>query len=162
MVGIRTIANSFGVRLVAEDIENDFKQIKVSRLTLGLIMSVAVTSGVIVWNAAQVAGRIGELEDTVNRVEQDMGDLTLETDPTILIRLDSLEKKIDELADMEGLDEIDERLGYIETWIEELDRDSGEEFRWEIDDLHHRSFSLEQAIRSRPWGDDFLKDYLGW
>ena len=147
---------------MAEDIENDFKQIKVSRLTLGLIMSVAVTSGVIVWNAAQVAGRIGELEDTVNRVEQDMGDLTLETDPTILIRLDSLEKKIDELADMEGLDEIDERLGYIATWIEELDRDSGEEFRWEIDDLHHRSFSLEQAIRSRPWGDDFLRDYLGW
>ncbi len=162
MVSVRTIANSFGVRLVAEDIENDFKQIKVSRLTLGLIMSVAVTSGVIVWNAAQVAGRIGELEDTVNRVEKDMGDLTLETDPTILIRLDSLEKKIDELADMEGLDEIDERLGYIETWIEELDRDSGEEFRWEIDDLHHRSFSLEQAIRSRPWGDDFLRDYLGW
>ena len=147
---------------MAEDIENDFKQIKVSRLTLGLIMSVAVTSGVIVWNAAQVAGRIGELEDTVNRVEQDMGELTLETDPTILIRLDSLEKKIDELADMEGLDEIDERLGYIETWIEELDRDSGEEFRWEIDDLHHRSFSLEQAIRNRPWGDDFLRDYLGW
>lgn len=147
---------------MAEDIENDFKQIKVSRLTLGLIMSVAVTSGVIVWNAAQVAGRIGELEDTVNRVEQDMGELTLETDPTILIRLDSLEKKIDELADMEGLNEIDERLGYIETWIDELDRDSGEEFRWEIDDLHHRSFSLEQAIRSRPWGDDFLRDYLGW
>ena len=147
---------------MAEDIENDFKQIKVSRLTLGLIMSVAVTSGVIVWNAAQVAGRIGELEDTVNRVEQDMGDLTLETDPTILIRLDSLEKKIDELADMEGLDEVDGRLSYIETWIEELDRDSGEEFRWEIDDLHHRSFSLEQAIRSRPWGDDFLRDYLGW
>ena len=147
---------------MAEDIENDFKQIKVSRLTLGLIMSVAVTSGIIVWNAAQVAGRIGELEDTVNRVEQDMGELQIETDPTILLRLDSLEKKIDELADMEGLNEIDERLGYIETWIEELDRDSGEEFRWEIDDLHHRSFSLEQAIRSRPWGDDFLRDYLGW
>ena len=147
---------------MAEDIENDFKQIKVSRLTLGLIMSVAVTSGVIVWNAAQVAGRIGELEDTVNRVEQDMGELTLETDPTILIRLDSLEKKIDELADMEGLDEIDQRLENLETWIDELDRDSGEEFRLEIDDLHHRSFSLEQAIRSRPWGDDFLRDYLGW
>ena len=147
---------------MAEDIENDFKQIKVSRLTLGLIMSVAVTSGVIVWNAAQVASRIGELEDTVNRVEQDMGELQIETDPTILLRLDSLEKKIDELADMEGLDEIDNRLENIETWIEELDRDSGEEFRWEIDDLHHRSFSLEQAIRSRPWGDDFLRDYLGW
>ena len=73
---------------MAEDLEQDFKQIKISRLTLGLIMSVAVTSGVIVWNAAQVAGRIGELEDTVKRVEHDMGELALETDPTILIRLD--------------------------------------------------------------------------
>jgi len=147
---------------MAEDIENDFKQIKVSRLTLGLIMSVAVTSGVIVWNAAQVAGRIGELEQTVNRVEQDMSDLTLETDPTIIIRLDSLEKKIDELADMEGFDEIDERIEVIETWIDELDRENGEEFRWEIDDLHHRSYALEEAIRSRAWGDDFLRDFFGW
>jgi len=147
---------------MAEDIENDFKQIKVSRLTLGLIMSVAVTSGVIVWNAAQVAGRIGELEQTVNRVEQDMGELQIETDPTILLRLDSLEKKIDELADIEGFDEIDERIETIEEWIDELDRDSGEEFRWEIDDLHHRSYALEEAIRSRPWGDDFLRDFFGW
>ena len=147
---------------MAEDIENDFKQIKVSRLTLGLIMSVAVTSGVIVWNAAQVAGRIGELEDTVNRVEQDMGELQIETDPTILIRLDSLEKKIDELADIEGFDEIDERIETLEEWIDELDRDSGEEFRWEIDDLHHRSYALEEAIRSRAWGDDFLRDFFGW
>ena len=147
---------------MAEDIENDFKQIKVSRLTLGLIMSVAVTSGVIVWNAAQVAGRIGELEDTVNRVEQDMSDLTLETDPTILIRLDSLEKKIDELADTDHNAELVSRVVELEEWIDELDRDSGEEFRWEIDDLHHRSYALEEAIRSRAWGDDFLRDFFGW
>jgi transcriptional regulator with XRE-family HTH domain len=147
---------------MAEDIENDFKQIKVSRLTLGLIMSVAVTSGVIVWNAAQVAGRIGELEDTVNRVEQDMGELQIETDPTILLRLDSLEKKIDELANVEGFDEIDERMETLEEWIEELDRDNGEELRWEIDDLHHRSYVLEEAIRSRAWGDDYLREFFGW
>lgn len=147
---------------MAEDIENDFKQIKVSRLTLGLIMSVAVTSGVIVWNAAQVAGRIGELEDTVNRVQADMGELQIETDPTILIRLDSLEKKIDELADMDGFEEIDERIETLEEWIDELDRDSGEEFRWEIDDLHHRSHALEQALRSREWGNEILREYLGW
>ena len=147
---------------MAEDIENDFKQIKVSRLTLGLIMSVAVTSGVIVWNAAQVAGRIGELEDTVNRVEQDMGELQIETDPTILLRLDSLEKKIDELANVEGFDKIDERMETLEEWIEELDRDNGEELRWEIDDLHHRSYVLEEAIRSRAWGDDYLREFFGW
>jgi transcriptional regulator with XRE-family HTH domain len=147
---------------MAEDIENDFKQIKVSRLTLGLIMSVAVTSGVIVWNAAQVAGRIGELEDTVNRVEQDMSDLTFETDPTILIRLDSLEEKIDELANVEGLDELDERIETLETFIDEIDRERGEEIRWELDDLHHRSYAFEEAIRSRAWGDEILREFLGW
>ena len=147
---------------MADDLEQDFKQIKISRLTLGLIMSVAVTSGVIVWNAAQVAGRIGELEDTVNRVEQDMGELQIETDPTILLRLDSLEEKIDELADMDHNVELTSRIVELEEWIEELDRDNGEEFRWEIDDLHHRAYVLEEAIRSRSWGENFLREYFGW
>lgn len=147
---------------MAEDIENDFKQIKVSRLTLGLIMSVAVTSGVIVWNAAQVAGRIGELEQTVNRVEQDMSDLTLETDPTILVRLDSLEEKIDELADMDHNAELVSRIVELEEWIDELDRENGEELRWELDDLHHRSWAFEETLRSRTWGDEMLREFLGW
>jgi len=147
---------------MADDIEGDFKQIKISRLTLGLIMSVAVTSGVIVWNAAQVAGRIGELEDTVNRVEADMNDLSFETDPTILIRLDSLEDKIDELADMDHNAELTSRIVALEEWIDELDRDNGEELRWELDDLNHRSYAFEEALRSRTWGDEILREFLGW
>jgi len=147
---------------MAEEIEGDFKQIKISRLTLGLIMSVAVTSGVIVWNAAQVAGRISELEDTVNRVEQDMGELSFETDPAILVRLNVLEQKIDELADMDHNAELVSRIVELEEWHGELDRDSGEEFRWEIEDLHHRSWALEEAIRSRKWGDETLREFLGW
>jgi len=147
---------------MADDIEGDFKQIKISRLTLGLIMSVAVTSGVIVWNAAQVAGRIGELEDTVNRVEADMNDLSFETDPTILIRLDSLENKIDELADMDHNAELVSRIVELEEWHDDLDRDNGEEFRWEIEDLHHRSYAFEEALRSRTWGDEILREFLGW
>ena len=147
---------------MADDIEGDFKQIKICRLTLGLIMSVAVTSGVIVWNAAQVAGRIGELEDTVNRVEADMNDLSFETDPTILIRLDSLETKIDELADMDHNAELTSRIVELEEWIDELDRDNGEELRWELDDLHHRSYAFEEALRSRTWGDEILREFLGW
>jgi hypothetical protein len=147
---------------MADDIEGDFKQIKISRLTLGLIMSVAVTSGVIVWNAAQVAGRIGELEDTVNRVEADMNDLSFETDPTILIRLDSLEDKIDELADMDHNAELTSRIVELEEWIDELDRDNGEELRWELDDLNHRSYAFEEALRSRTWGDEILREFLGW
>ena len=146
---------------MAKELETDFKQIKVSRLTLGLIMSVAVTSGVVVWNAAQVAGRIGELEDSVNRIQMDMDDVQA-TDPTILIRLDDLEEKIDELADSDPNAELVARVAELEDWIDELDRDNGEEFRWEIDDLHHRSYSLEQAIRSRAWGDEALREFLGW
>ena len=147
---------------MAQELENDFKQIKVSRLTLGLIMSVAVTSGVIVWNAAQVAGRISELEQTVNRVEADMGDLNFETDPTILIRIGDLEEKIDELADMDNNAELTSRVVELEEWIDELDRDNGEELRWELDDLNHRSYALEEAIRSRAWGDEILREFLGW
>jgi hypothetical protein len=147
---------------MAEDIEGDFKQIRISRLTLGLIMSVAVTSGVIVWNAAQVAGRISELEQTVNRVEVDMSELSFETDPAILIRLNSLEDKIDELADMDHTAELLSRIVELEVWHDEFDRDSGEEFMWEIDDLHHQSWVLEEAIRSRKWGDEALKEFLDW
>jgi len=147
---------------MAEDIEGDFKQIKISRLTLGLIMSVAVTSGVIVWNAAQVAGRISELEDTVNRIEHDMGELSFETDPAILIRLDDLEDKIDKLADVDHNAELLSRIAELEVWHDEFDRDSGEEFRWEIDDLHHRGWAFEEAIRSRNWGDEALREYLGY
>ena len=147
---------------MAGDIEGDFKQIKVSRLTLGLIMSVAVTSGVIVWNAAQVAGRISELEQTVNRVEADMNDLSFETDPTILIRLDSLENKIDELADMDHNAELMSRIVELEEWHDELDRNNGEELRWELDDLNHRSYAFEEALRSRTWGDEILREFLGW
>jgi hypothetical protein len=147
---------------MAEDIEGDFKQIRISRLTLGLIMSVAVTSGVIVWNAAQVAGRISELEVTVNRVQEDMNDLSFETDPTILIRLDSLEDKIDELAKMDRNAELVSRIVELEEWHDEFGRDSGEEFMWEIDDLHHRSWAHEEAIRSRKWGDEALNEFLGY
>jgi hypothetical protein len=147
---------------MADDLEQDFKQIKISRLTLGLIMSVAVTSGVIVWNAAQVAGRISELEQTVNRVEVDMSELNFETDPAILVRLNILEQKIDELADMDHNAELASRIVELEGWHDELDRDNGEEFRWEIEDLYHRSWAFEEAIRSRKWGDELLRESLGW
>ena len=157
---------------MVEDIEGDFKQIKVSRLTLGLIMSVAVTSGVIVWNAAQVAGRISELEQTVNRVESDMNNLSLETDPVILGRLESIERTLlafdaneigNRLTNLDrGVQLGEDRLDALEEWHDELDRNDGEELRWEIDDLNHRSYAFEEAIRSRNWGDEILREFLGW
>lgn len=143
---------------MAEDIENDFKQIKVSRLTLGLIMSVAVTSGVIVWNAAQVAGRIGELEDTVNRVEQDMGDLSLETDPAIIVRLDNIERSI---SAFDG-DELSERIEDLEETAAELEKLLWDgEIRWQIDDLFWRTDGLIHILRDRDWGRDAIQDWFG-
>jgi tetrahydromethanopterin S-methyltransferase subunit B len=143
---------------MAEDIENDFKQIKVSRLTLGLIMSVAVTSGVIVWNAAQVAGRIGELEDTVNRVEQDMGDLSLETDPAIIVRLDNIERSI---SAFDG-DELSERIEDLEETAAELEKSLWDgEIRWQIDDLFWRTDGLIHILRDRDWGRDAIQDWFG-
>lgn len=143
---------------MADDIESDFKQIKVSRLTLGLIMSVAVTSGVIVWNAAQVAGRIGELEDTVNRVEADMGDLSVETDPAILLRLDSIERSI---SAFDG-DELTDRLEDLEEMTQELDELLHDgEIRWQLDDLFWRTDGLINILRDREWGRDAVQEWFG-
>ncbi len=143
---------------MADDIESDFKQIKVSRLTLGLIMSVAVTSGVIVWNAAQVAGRIGELEDTVNRVEADMGDLSVETDPAILLRLDSIERSI---SAFDG-DELTDRLEDLEEMTQELDELLHDgEIRWQLDDLFWRTDGVINILRDREWGRDAVQEWFG-
>ena len=155
-----------------DDLESDFKQIKVSRLTLGLIMSVAVTSGVIVWNAAQVAGRISELEVTVNRVQVDMSDLALETDPVILSRLESIERTLlafdtqeigNRLTNLDrgvqlGEDRLDD-LEELTAEIEELLYDG--EIRWQLDDLFWRSDGVMEAIESRQWGEDFIKEWFG-
>ena len=91
-----------------------------------------------------------------------MGDLNFETDPAILIRLGDLEEKIDELASMDHNAELMSRIAELEEWHDDLDRGNGEEFRWEIEDLHHRSYAFEEALRSRTWGDEILREFLGW
>ena len=97
------------------DIAEDFKQIKISRLTLGLIMSVAITSGVVVWNAAQVAGRIGDLENTVQVIEQ--GNNT--SDSAVLARLDALERQIAGINPV-STEEVEEDLIDISERVEDL------------------------------------------
>ena len=58
--------------------------------------------------------------------------------------------------------ELVSRIVELEVWHDEFDRDSGEEFRWELDDLHHRAWVYEEALRSRNWGDEMLRELLGW
>ena len=69
----------------------DIKRIGVSRLTLGLIMSVASISGVVVWKAASVANQISDLEAKVAVIEQNTG-----TDSSVLAKLDEISDGVKE------------------------------------------------------------------
>ena len=86
----------------------DIKRIGVSRLTLGLIMSVASISGVVVWKAASVANQISDLEAKVAVIEQNTG-----TDSSVLAKLDEIqngvEKNADSISDVRAarLDDLD-------------------------------------------------------
>jgi hypothetical protein len=71
----------------------DIKRIGVSRLTLGLIMSVASISGVVVWKAASVANQISDLEAKVAVIEQNTG-----TDSSVLAKLDEISEAVQENA----------------------------------------------------------------
>ena len=155
----------------------DLKQVKVSRITLGLILSVAVTSGVVVWNAAQVAGRIDDLEKTVTVIEQNTG-----TDSAVLARLAGLEEGIESNAsalenmrlarvvdtrtfasstmmeivvgDLEGVKlQIESLLNIVESGVDEFD-----EIHERIDRLEFRTDLNEDACRSKKWCDDWFDD----
>ena len=151
----------------------DLKQVKVSRITLGLIMSVAITSGVVVWNAASIAGRIDDLEKQVQVIEGNTG-----TDSTVLAKLDEISQGVMENAG--GLDDlrsarVDDLSRFTPAHITsamaadlELIKSDVDEMKdiiaglgWipiEINALHERVDIAEGAIRSKAWGEDYYWD----
>ena len=54
------------------DVVTDLKQFSVSRVTLGLILSVAMIAAVITWNSARLVARIDQLEASVESIQQNM------------------------------------------------------------------------------------------
>ena len=159
------------------DIVTDFKQVKISRITLGLILSVAVTSGVIVWNAAQVAGRIDDLEKTVTIIDQNTG-----TDSAVLARLASIETGVSTNADalenmrlarvedtrnyasnvmmeivvgdLESVKlQIESLLNIVESGVDEFDQ-----IHERIDSLEYRVDLNEEACRTKAWCEKFYDD----
>ena len=159
------------------DIVTDLKQVKISRITLGLILSVAVTSGVVVWNAAQVAGRIDDLEKTVAVIEQNTG-----TDSAVLARLASIEKGVSTNADalenmrlarvedtrnfasstmveiivgdMESIKlQMKSVLDIVENGIDEFDQ-----IYERINSLEYRVDLNEEACRTKAWCEKFYDD----
>ena len=154
-----------------EDLENDFKQVRISRLTLGLIMSVASISAVIVWNAAAVSNKISTLSDDMVQLQQDMEDIG---EPTIVLsRLDSIERALEGI-DFKGLEtrlatietwayvELTERVQELEQFIDELDRDSGEEIRNELDDMHYHKDAFRDILSGQHFAQEIFKQRFGW
>ena len=123
-------------------------------------MSVAITSGVVVWNAAQVAGRIGDLENTVQVIEQ--GNNTSAS--AVLARLDALERQIAGINPV-STEEVEEDLIDISELVEDLERQI-EEYSYQLGDLWWRTDVLLDAVSSQPWGDEFLRQQFspqpGW
>ena len=54
------------------DVVTDLKQISISRVTLSLILSVAMIAAVITWNSARLVARIDQLEVAVESIEGSM------------------------------------------------------------------------------------------
>ena len=54
------------------DVVTDLSQFSLSRVTLGLILSVAMIAAVITWNSARLVARIDKLEAAVESIEDGM------------------------------------------------------------------------------------------
>ena len=54
------------------EVVTDLRQFSVSRVTLGLILSVAMIAAVITWNSARLVARIDQLEAAVESIEDSM------------------------------------------------------------------------------------------
>jgi hypothetical protein len=54
--------------------------------------------------------------------------------------------------------ELTERLEEVEQFIDELDRDSGEEIRNELDDMHYHKDAFRDILNQDP--RDFVKEIM--
>ena len=77
------------------DVVTDLKQISISRVTLSLILSVAMIAAVITWNSARLVARIDQLEAAVESIQQNM-DLN---GYARSIHVDELAVRVEELTD---------------------------------------------------------------
>lgn len=155
---------------MTDDLTQDLKQIRISKVTLGLILGVVTFSAVITWNAAQVANRITGLERSVAVIEQNTG-----TDSAVLARLDAIEEGIDtnatSLENLRLARVADSRNFATSVMVELMAADIAaltnevaefnerlEEIGWELGDLWWRTDMNEQACRSKAWCDDWYDE----
>ena len=155
---------------MTDDLTQDLKQIRISKVTLGLILGVVTFSAVITWNAAQVANRITGLEQSVAIIEQNTG-----TDSAVLARLDAIETGIEtnatSLENLRLARVADSRNFATSVMVELMAADIAaltnevaefnerlEEIGWELGDLWWRTDMNEQACRTRGWCDEWYDE----
>ena len=159
---------------MSDDVLEDFKQIRISKVTLGLILGVVVFSAVITWNAAQVANRIDLLERSVNGIPiVDTDQFVTNVDllraiaaipPPTPIDLSGLATAND-LEDLK--DSVTLLLADADTepeWVEKVEdiEERLEEIGWELGDLWWRTDMGEQACRTKTWCDEWYDDNARW
>jgi hypothetical protein len=54
--------------------------------------------------------------------------------------------------------ELTERLEEVEQFLDELDRESGEQLRYELDDIHHHKDAARDIFRQDP--RDFVQEIM--
>lgn len=78
----------------------------------------------------------------------------------MIARLDALERQIATIGPVDTED-IEEDLLDFEELIGELEQRIDEDINWQLGDLWWRVDVLTQAIESRQWGEDFLRQQFG-
>ena len=141
---------------MSEDAIRNLDDIKVSKVTLGFLASLVGLAAFITWNASSIANRIGELEETV--VEMQLNNNGADT--AVLARLDNLERQISNIGPVDT-EEVEDDLLDIEELVEELARRIAADINWQLGALWSRMDVLTQAIESRPWGEEFLRQQFG-
>jgi len=173
---------------MSDDVVDDLKKVQVSKLTLGLVGSIMAVSAVVTWNAAQVASRIDNLEDSVAAIEVvDTSNLVTtsqllaaiqaipEPEPVDLSHLattDLVESLVaveqaayedlsDDLEDLQ--DSVTVLLANADQepeWVEQVEQIEQrlEEIGWELGDLWWRTDMSEQACRTRKWCDEWYDE----
>ena len=159
---------------MSEDVLEDFKQIRISKVTLGLILGVVCFSAVITWNAAQVANRIDLLERSVNGIPiVDTDQFVTNVDLLRAIAAIPPPTPIDlsGLATANDLEDLKDSVTLLlvdadtePEWVEKVEdiEERLEEIGWELGDLWWRTDMGEQACRTKTWCDEWYDDNARW
>jgi hypothetical protein len=155
---------------MADDLTEDLKQIRISKVTLGLILGVVTFSAVITWNAAQVANRIDLLERAVEGIPiVDTNQFVSDVDLLRAIAAIPTPEPIDlsGLAMADDLEDLQDSVAFLllnadrePEWLDDIEaiEQRLEEIGWELGDLWWRTDMSEQACRTRKWCDEWYDD----